>query len=163
MRRGFSLVELVIVVVIVGFIAAIAVPRLSEASSRASERSFARNLRVFSDAIALYYAENPSASLLPDTDTGEMPSDLEPYLDSRIWEQVTPLGGAWDHEHNDAPFEAGLGVSYEESGIDERHMQTVDRLIDDGDLATGSFQRAEEGARYSRYYFDVTPNLSQAR
>ena len=44
--RGFSLVELVIVLVIIGIIAAIAVPRFSSASDAAQAKSLASTLKI---------------------------------------------------------------------------------------------------------------------
>jgi len=57
-KRGFSLVELVIVVVIVGTIAAIAMPRVSRGAGAAAEARLKADLRVIRGAIGLYAAEH---------------------------------------------------------------------------------------------------------
>ncbi len=57
-RRAFSLVELVIVVVIVGILAAIAIPRFSRGAAGASENALVGNLAVLRNAIELYAAEH---------------------------------------------------------------------------------------------------------
>ena len=57
-RRGFSLIELVIVVVIIGIIAAIAVPRMSRGSQGASDSALGANLTVLRNAIDLYQTEH---------------------------------------------------------------------------------------------------------
>lgn len=57
-RAGFSLVELVIVVTIIGTIAAIAVPRVSNATSRASANALEATLGNVRKAIDCYYAEH---------------------------------------------------------------------------------------------------------
>ncbi len=57
-QSGFSLVELVIVLVIIGIIAAIAVPRFSSASTAAQAKSVASTLRVVNDAMEFYKADH---------------------------------------------------------------------------------------------------------
>ena len=57
-RLGFSLLELVIVVVILGIISAIAIPRLSRGASGAADSALSSNLAVLRNAIDLYAAEH---------------------------------------------------------------------------------------------------------
>ena len=55
---GFSLVELIIVIVILGIIAAVAIPRLSSGSRNASESALRVNLQAMRNAIDYYYTEH---------------------------------------------------------------------------------------------------------
>ncbi len=57
-RRGFSLVELVIVIVIIGVIAAIAIPRMSRGAAAAGESALIGNLAVLRSAVELYASEH---------------------------------------------------------------------------------------------------------
>jgi len=59
LRRGFSLIELVIVVVIIGIIGAIAIPRMSRGATGAADSALAGNLAVLRNAIDLYETEHP--------------------------------------------------------------------------------------------------------
>ncbi len=56
--HGFSLVELVIVVVIVGLLAAIAIPRFSRGAAGASDSALSGDLAVLRNAIEMYAAEH---------------------------------------------------------------------------------------------------------
>lgn len=58
---GFSLLELVIVVVIIGVISAIAIPRMTRGASNAGATALQANLAVLRNAIEIYRAEHQGA------------------------------------------------------------------------------------------------------
>lgn len=64
-RRGFSLMELLAVVTILGIIAAIVVPRVSVSSATAREKVHEHNVATINSAVERYYIE-----------TGDWPADL---------------------------------------------------------------------------------------
>lgn len=67
-QRGFSLLELIIVIVIIGVIAAIAIPRMSSASERSVAAALGADIARVQHAIELYSAEHLENSPAVDPD-----------------------------------------------------------------------------------------------
>lgn len=65
-KKGFSLIELLIVVAVILVIAAIAIPSLLRARIAANEASAARSVREISTAETAYHATYPNIGFAPD-------------------------------------------------------------------------------------------------
>lgn len=57
-QAGFTLVELMIVVAIIGILAAIAMPQFSKATEKAEAAQVMANTRILSQAAQMYYLDN---------------------------------------------------------------------------------------------------------
>ncbi|MEW4526291.1 MAG: type II secretion system protein [Maioricimonas sp. JB045] len=79
LRNGFTLIELVVVVLVMGIIAAVAAPKMFDAASNAKVNSARQSLSVLRDAIELYRAQN--GEYPGDLGSGtDLADDLEPLL-----------------------------------------------------------------------------------
>jgi general secretion pathway protein G len=67
-RRGFTLVEILIVVVILGILAAIVIPQFTEASTEAKLSSLCSDLQTVRSQVELYKVQHNDA--MPGTATG---------------------------------------------------------------------------------------------
>lgn len=76
-RGGFTLVELVVVVLILGIIAAVAAPKMFDTANDARDNAALHSLNVIRDSIELYKAQNGS---YPGTDESTFKTALETYL-----------------------------------------------------------------------------------
>ena len=148
-RAGFTLMEILIVVVILAILAAIVIPSFASATEDTRRTAFIQDLRAFEGAIMRYQVDHGEFPL--DGGSGTVPSGLEPYVQQGKWEGGTPIGGVWDNETDDI-LTAGMGVHFNGTGEtrDSSYMEDIDLIIDDGDLSVGSFR--VYGDRYYRVF-----------
>ena len=71
-RKGFTLIELMIVVVIIGILASIAIPKFTAVKEQANEASCRCNMHALANAEAIYYAYNSTYGLIGNLETSDI-------------------------------------------------------------------------------------------
>lgn len=66
-RKGFTLIELIIVIAIIAILAAVAIPKLSSVRATANESSDLATAKTIHSLIAAEQAANPTATAVPIT------------------------------------------------------------------------------------------------
>lgn len=101
-KRGFTLIEILIVVVILGILAAIVIPQFTDASQQASASTVKSTLQTLRSQVELYRVKN--SGTMPGTFPDDLlvpPNGEEPYL-SR--EPEAPAGFQYDYDELNAPY-----------------------------------------------------------
>ena len=158
---GFTLIELMVVIAIIGILASIAIPNYMRYRKKAEIVEIAANLRNFKTGFIAYAIDH---EYYPDdchTDTGAygLPNTtIEDYISLDAWSTPTPLGGRYNWEGPDQYWDSAgyLGISIDEGTAPTKDFRFLDGLIDDGDLSDGIFRLTPNG----RYTYMIEDRLN---
>ncbi len=148
--RAFTLVELMVVVVILGILAAVVVTRFGSTVDETRRAAFVNDTRTWVQTAELYHAR--TGTYIDDSGSGALPAGwTNEWIDTARWVQPTPVGGVWDTEYNDNGVTSAVGVHFDGTGDtrDDAYMLLVDQVFDDNNLSTGAFRRLGD----ARYYY----------
>ena len=146
-RNAFTLMEVLIVVMILGVLAAMIIAQFAGATDDAQRTAFIANGRIFREQAKHYQLDT---GVFPeDASSGVMPDGFGYYVQQNMWEGGTPIAGVWDAELNSFGLTSSIGVHFNGTGQtrDDAYMLQIDEAMDDGDLDTGSFRKIA-GDRY---------------
>ncbi len=143
-RQAFTLVEIMIVVVIIGLLAAMAIPAFQHIRRYSQAATFVADLRVFRDAVDVYMTK--SGEYPVDAGSGNFPPELTGFVSQDLWVNGTPIGGVWDLEVLDTGVSVAVGVH--NPSADTELLQRADADIDDGNLSTGKLRMIDSNRFY---------------
>jgi prepilin-type N-terminal cleavage/methylation domain-containing protein len=133
-QKGFTLIELVVVVMILGILAAVAAPKLLNTSKTAADNGLKQTLGVVRDAIERYAAEH-GGSLPGEAGTeADLKADLQQYLRGGFPKcpvaggtdtvKITQAAGAIAGETTDPPTKSWHYNSGDGNFICNSHLKT---------------------------------------
>ena len=143
-KRGFTLVEIMIVVVIIGILAAMAGVAFKHTRERAIATRVANDLRVFADAFQTYTLEN--GAYPEDVGPATVPTGMEEYIKTNMFTSETPAGGSYDWD--EGVFGITAAVSLQRPTVDSAVLLEIDKIVDDGNLSTGNVRSRSGGLLY---------------
>ncbi len=141
--RGFTLVEIMVVVTIISFLAMLAVPAIRKIEVRARATATVNDLRVFETAFQAYAAEK--GGFPPAAAAGTLPTEMVDRIKATDFAKASPVGGhyTWERDQVFGGVRCKAAITIDTTGdstlsADADQLEAVDRVIDDGNLSTGN-------------------------
>ena len=107
-QKGFATLEVIMMVVVIGILATIAVPRFTDVTTKANTAKIQSDLSTIDTAIQMYYM-----------DKGEYPSAISDLVDKYLMDEPTPPTG---EAYIDGTATKITGMSY---GIDTKNKRAT--------------------------------------
>ncbi len=139
-QRAFTLIEIAVVVVIIGLLAALGIPGYRKVTLKSRATATVNDFRVFSAALNTASLQN---SGWPPGGYG--PGVIPPAMTNAFavtFTAPTPIGGKYEWI-SDSTYKAAIGITTDGSDKltdDVELIEMIDRMMDDGDTSTGNVQ-----------------------
>lgn len=151
-RRGFTLLELITVLGILGLIAAIAIPVVSRVRKDADYAEFVTTCQAFAQATEQFMLERGGDLTdgdFVDSGSGRIPEGMESYIKTSLWNNghCKQLGGRWDFDDDWGFF----GIGTDDPDVSDEELLRIDEQWDDGNLDTGRLRQTRNG----RFYYVI--------
>ena len=152
LHRGFTLVEIMIAVVILGILITIAVPTYRHFQRKAENTTFINNLRIFTQSFETYAMK--TGAWPPPYAAGIVPTEMSGELREGDW-TAGALGGQWKWDgwpsHGSkptfSPWPGGVtaAISIVGVNVDSTQMGEIDAIINAGNTSSSrSFQKTAD-------------------
>ena len=115
-EEGFTLIELIVVIAILGFLLAIAIPRYTTSRAKAAVTSSAANLKNLANAIELYATEKNLATYPAD---GDFTTVIETYIPGP---PKTPGGNTYTYAQTDVGYQITDPDGYPAAGVNAGNL-----------------------------------------
>jgi len=142
--RAFTLVEIMVVVVIIGLLAAASLPAYRLITLRSRAASVVNDFRTFSTVFIAYsiqngrYPDDGDPQVVPPQVAGQLPGNFS---------QRSPIGGVYkwnfDIPADGVPAKAAIILQAAAGNPlldDVEQLEAIDKQMDDGNLTTGNIQ-----------------------
>ncbi|MEM7227556.1 MAG: prepilin-type N-terminal cleavage/methylation domain-containing protein [Planctomycetota bacterium] len=139
--RGFSLLELVIVLAILAVITAIAIQRVSFANDESRLGAAAAAFRDIEKAAQMYYVE--FGELPADVGPGIMPPGFDSHVSASLFGSKPPMGTDWDWNPTWGSIQPNISMRCIPPPTAE--WLAFDQRYDDGSLSTGKVRVSANG------------------
>lgn len=85
-KKGFTLVELMVVVVIIGILTAVAIPVYNNVTDNAKKKAHNANVRILKSAAQMYLMEKGTENI----PVGDISTSIDQYLDGFVSDLIPP-------------------------------------------------------------------------
>jgi prepilin-type N-terminal cleavage/methylation domain-containing protein len=139
-ERGFTLIELIAVIVVLAILAGVAIPRYIDHSQRAQAAATARSMKIGVRGLLQYRMDH---GVLPPNDDLTGNPGMATYVDMTAFTGTTMIGGIWDYNHPThfiVEARQTFGVAFVTASAATQQM--VDQIIDDGVLTSGAVRNS---------------------
>jgi len=148
MKQAFTMLEVVVVTVVIGILAAMVIPKFANAREETTTAMVAEDLRTMARAIQLYQGVN--GSFPPNASRADDAALMATYFKGdNPFEMSSPIGGVYDYENLNK-----VAVMILQDGANtytNADAVALDVYMDNGDLTTG---RLREVGNTLRFRFD---------
>ncbi len=135
-RSGFSLIEVMIVVTIIGILSALAIAAYDRSRRNTQNTRFFNDLRVLAHALEICVMDTGHSD--QGAEPGMLTQEYAQYLRPEIWMKGPNIGGKWDVEYNNYGIGLAVGASGYTVPLDQ--IWEIDAEFDDGNLQSGILQ-----------------------